>query len=152
MDAARGGAGPVTFFMTVYRKAMVLLLLLSVLGVCFAILLPHWLVPHGRVTCAGQPVIGAGVYRSRRGDLFVYAPSMSLQVAMVSPKTRVLGRCNPAFTPLFGLLFSRDRAPDVQCTSMWKGGGSNDADPPHIVSDAYAEFPWGSCSNLRIDY
>jgi hypothetical protein len=35
---------------------------------------------------------------------------------------------------------------------MWKGGGSNDVEPPHIVTDTYAEFPWGSCPKLRIDY
>jgi hypothetical protein len=93
------------------------------------------------------------VYRSQGGDVFVYAPSLDIQPAVVSPKTRGLGRCNaPAFTAVFGFLFSREAEPSVQCTSMWKGGDSNDVEPPHIVTEAYAEFPWGSCPKLRIDY
>jgi hypothetical protein len=110
-------------------------------------------MPHGHVTCSGRAVVGASVYRSQRGDVFLYAPNVDIQLAVVSPKSRDLGRCNtPAFTPVFGLLFSREAEPSVQCTSMWKGGGSNDVEPPHIVTETYAEFPWGSCPKLRIDY
>jgi|SRR5579864_3529241 len=132
--------------------ALVLLLLVAVTG-CLISSRPHWLRPHGRVTCDGQAVFGTNVYRSLRGDIFVYATNVGDQVAIVSPKSRDLGRCNtPAFTPVFGLLFSREAEPSVQCTSMWKGGGSNDVEPPHIVTESYAEFPWGSCPKLRIDY
>jgi hypothetical protein len=140
--------------MTTRRKVGVfLLLLLAGCGACFVISRPHWLMPHGHATCAGQPVVGARVYRSQRGDVFVYAPSIDLQLAVVSPKSRGLGRCNaPGFTPVLGLLFSREAEPTVQCTLMWKGGGSNDVEPLHIVSEAYAEFPWGSCSTLRVDF
>jgi hypothetical protein len=93
------------------------------------------------------------VYRSQRGDVFLNALSLNLQPAVISPKSRDLGRCNaPAFTPVFGLLFSREAEPIVHCTSMWKGGGSNDTEPAHIVTETYAEFPWGSCPKLRIDY
>jgi hypothetical protein len=36
------------------------------------------------------------------------------RVAVISPKSRDLGRCNtPAFTPIFGLLFSREADPIV---------------------------------------
>lgn len=133
------------------------MVLLLVLLVAFAgsllISRPHWLMPHGRATCAGQPVVGATVYRSQQGDVFVYAPNLDIQLAVVSPKSRDLGRCNtPAFTPVFGLLFSREADPTVQCTSMWKGGGSTDVEPPHIVTDTHAEFPWGSCPRLRVEY
>ena len=80
----------------------------------------------------------------------MYAPSIDIQVAIISPKSRDLGRCNtPAFTPVFGLLFSREAEPSAQCTSMWKGGVNNDAEPSHIVTETYAEFPWGSCVKLR---
>src|SRR5215813_10288642 len=89
----------------------------------------HWLKPHGRVTCGGQPGVGAKVYRSQRGDLFVYAPNIDIQIAIVSPREKDLGRCNTtAFTPVLGYLFSREAEPDVQCTSMWKGGGSTDVE------------------------
>jgi hypothetical protein len=114
---------------------------------------PHWLTPHGHAACGGQALVEATVYRSERGDVFLYAPNVDTQVAVASPKSRDLGRCNTgAFTPVFGLLFSKDADPASQCTSMWKGGGSNDPDPPHIVTDTYAEFPWGSCGKLRLDY
>lgn len=114
---------------------------------------PHWLVPHGRASCDGRAVVGATVYRSQRGDLFLHAPNVDIQLAFVSPRSRDLGRCNaPAFTPVLGLLFSREWEPSVQCTSMWKGSGSNDIEPSHIVTETYAEFPWGSCPKLRIDY
>jgi hypothetical protein len=110
-------------------------------------------MPHGRATCVGQEVVGARVYRSQRGDVFLYAPNIDIQLAVVLPESRDLGRCNtPAFTPVFGLLFSREAEPSVQCTSMWKGGGSNDVEPPHMVTETYAEFPWGSCPKLRIDF
>jgi len=140
--------------MTARRKvAALLLLLFAAFSGCLVISRPHWLMPYGRASCAGQPVIGARVYRSQRGDVFVYAPSVNIQLAVVSPKSQDLGRCNtPAFTAVFGWLFSREAEPSVQCTSMWKGGGSNDVEPPHIVTEAYAEFPWGSCPKLRIDY
>jgi hypothetical protein len=140
--------------MTARRKSATLLLLL--LAVFCGYLISsrsHWLMPHGHATCSGQAVVGASVYRSQRGDVFLYAPNVDIQLAVVSPKSRDLGRCNtPAFTPVFGLLFSREAEPSVQCTSMWKGGGSNDLEPPHIVTETYAEFPWGSCHKLRNDY
>jgi hypothetical protein len=136
-----------------WKVANFLLLVLVFFGGCLIISRPHWLVPHGRATCAGQTIAGASVYRSQRGDLFLYAPNINGQLAVVSRASRDLGRCNtPAFTPVFGFLFSREAEPDVQCTSMWKGGGSNDSEPPHIVTDTYAEFPWGACPKLRIDY
>jgi hypothetical protein len=140
--------------MTVRVKIVAaLLLLLACFGGGLFISRPHWLMLHGRATCGGQPVVGARPYRSQRGDVFVYAPSLDIQLAVVSPKSRDLGRCNaPAFTPVFGLLFSREAEPSVQCTSMWKGGGSTDVEPQHIVTDTHAEFPWGSCPTLRIDY
>ncbi len=140
--------------MSARRKVAALLLsLLVVIAGCLIISRPHWLVPYGRATCAGQSLVGARVYRSQRGDVFVYAPSIDIQVAIISPKSRDLGRCNtPAFTPVFGLLFSREAEPSAQCTSMWKGGGNNDVEPSHIVTETYAEFPWGSCAKLRIDY
>src|ERR1700675_1695134 len=112
--------------MSARRKVAALLLsLLVVIAGCLIISRPHWLVPYGRATCAGQSLVGARVYRSQRGDVFVYAPSIDIQVAIISPKSRDLGRCNtPAFTPVFGLLFSREAEPSAQCTSMWKGGGN----------------------------
>src|SRR5437867_7757471 len=99
--------------MTARRKgAALFLLLLVVFGGCLIRSRRHWLTPHGRATCAGQAVVGAGVYRSQRGDVFLYAPKVDIQVAVASPKDRDLGRCNtPAFTPLFGLLFSREAEP-----------------------------------------
>jgi hypothetical protein len=92
--------------------------------------------------------VAARVWRSQRGDVFVYAPSIDIQVAIISPKRRD----TPAFTPVFGLLFSREAEPSAQCTSMWKGGGNKDVEPSHIVTETYAGFPWGSCAKLRIDY
>ena len=139
--------------MTAVRKVAVFLLLLVAFGGGLIISLPHWLVPHGHATCAGKPVVGARVYRSQSGDVFVYAPSVDVQLAVVWVKSRELGLCNtPAFTPVFGLLFSREAEPSVQCASMWKGGGSNDVEPAHIVTETYAEFPLGSCPKLRVDY
>ena len=140
--------------MTIRRKIVAfILILLAGFGGGFCISRPHWLMPHGRATCAGQPVVGATVYRSQRGDVFVYAPRLEVQPAVVSLQNRELGRCNaPALTPVFGLLFSREAEPSVQCTSMWKGGGSTDVEPQQIVTDTHAEFPWGSCPTLRIDY
>ena len=136
------------------RKIWILALLLFVaLSGSLVVSRPHWLVPQGRVTCAGQPVAGARAYRSQAGDVFVYAPHLDIQVVVVSLKNRDLGRCNtPAFTPVFGLLFSREADPIVQCTSLWKGGGSNEVEPPHTVTETYAEFPWGPCGKLRVDY
>lgn len=93
------------------------------------------------------------MFRSQGGDLFVYAPSLDLQVATVTPGSPDLGRCNAtAFTPAFGLLVYRGTKPGDQCTSMWKGGGSGDIEPPHVVTATYATFPWGSCPTLRVDY
>jgi hypothetical protein len=103
---------------------------------------PRWLKPHGRVSCGGQAVVGASAYVSQAGDVFVYSPSVDIQIAVVSPTDRQLGRCNPAFTPVFGYLFSREAEPSASCASMWKGGDSNDVQPPHIVTGTYAEFPW----------
>lgn len=78
---------------------------------------------------------------------------VDIQPAIISPESRELGRCNsPAFTRVWGLLFSREAEPAVQCTAMWKGRDSSEAEPPHIVTEAYAEFPWGSCPKLRVDY
>jgi|SRR5690349_8868655 hypothetical protein len=112
---------------------------------------PHWLTRHGRVTCDGHAISGATVYRSQQGEIFVYGAD--IQPAVISPQSQELGRCNaPAFTPVFGLLFSREADPTVQCTSMWKGAGSNDVIPSHVVTNDHAEFPWGSCPNLRVDY
>jgi hypothetical protein len=140
--------------MTSRRKVTVfLLLVLAAFGGFLISSRPHWLKPrHGRVTCAGHAVVEAKLYRSQRGDIFVYAPSVDGQLAVVSPQSQDLGRCNPAFTPLFGLLFTWEAEPSVLCTSMWKGAASNDVEPPHIVTEAYADFPWGSCPKLRIDY
>ena len=133
--------------------AIVPLLLFAILGGLVITSRPHWLLPHGRATCSGRALVNAGVYRSQDGDVFLYAPDVDLQLAVVSPKDGDLGRCNtPAFTPVFGLLFSREAEPSTQCTSMWKGGGSHDIEPPHVVGETYAEFPWGSCPKLRIDY
>ena len=137
------------------RQKRVAAVLMLVFAGLFLLLFsrPHWLLPHGRATCDGRPLAGATVYRSTRGDLFVHAPSLDLQIAMVSPRGHDLGRCNtPAFTSMFGLLFSRERDPEASCTSMWKGGDSHDPEPTHVVTDNYAEFPWGSCPNLRVEY
>ena len=110
-------------------------------------------MPHGRATCAGQAIVGAHVYRSQHGDVFLYAPNIDIQLAVVSREGRDVGRCDtPAFAPVLRMLFSREAQPIVQCTSMWKGGGSDDVEPAHIVTETYAEFPWGSCPKLRIDY
>ncbi len=97
---------------------------------------PHWLTRHGRATC---------------GEIFVYGAD--IQPAVISPQSQELGRCNAsAFTPVFGLLFSREADADAQCTSMWKGAGSDDVIPAHVVTRDHAEFPWGSCTKLRVDY
>ncbi len=138
--------------MTVKQKIRaVLLLLILCFGIGVVASWPHWLTPHGKATCGGQALPGALVYRSQRGDIFVLG--VDIQPAVISPESRQLGRCNsPAFTRVFGLLFSREAEPTVQCTAMWKGLGSREAEPPHIVTDTYAEFPWGSCPKLRIDY
>jgi hypothetical protein len=112
---------------------------------------PHWLTRHGRVTCDGHAISGATVYRSQQGEIFVYGAD--LQPAVISPQSQELGRCNAsAFTPVFGLLFSREADPDAECTSMWKGAGSDDVIPAHVVTRDHAEFPWGSCTKLRVDY
>jgi hypothetical protein len=132
-------------------RAVPLWLLIG-LGISLPGLRSHFLTRRGSVTCDGDPVIGGSVYRSERGDIFVYAPNLDLQLPVVSPKSQELGRCNPVFTPVLGLLFSREAEPSVQCTAMWKGGGSKDVVPPHLVTETHTEFPWGSCPKLRIDY
>ena len=112
---------------------------------------PHWLTRDGSATCNGHPIPGATVYRSSRGEIFVYG--VELQPAVILPHSHDLGQCNaPAFTPVFGLLFSHEAEPSVQCTSMWKGAGSGDVIHAHVVTGDHAEFPWGSCPKLRVDY
>lgn len=112
---------------------------------------PHWLTRHGTSSCGGRALPGVSVYRSQRGDIFVFGAD--IQPAIISPKSGDLGRCNASpFTAVFGLVFSREAEPDVQCTAMWKGGGSEDREPSHVVAPTYAEFPWGSCPKLRVDY
>jgi len=113
---------------------------------------PHWLTPHGSASCDGRIVPGVSVYSSQRDDVFVFGAD--IQPAVILPESGVLGRCNAglAFTRIFGFVFSREAQPYIQCTSMWKGGGSEDRIPPHIVTSTYAEFPWGSCPKLRVDY
>jgi hypothetical protein len=140
--------------MTARSKVVVLLLLLlAAFGGFLISSRSHWLIPrHGRVTCGGQALVGAKLYRSQRGDIFVYTPGDYVQFAVVSPKFRDLGHCGPNFTRVFGLLWSHEAEPSALCTSMWKGGGSSDVEPQHIVTETYAEFPWGSCTKLRIDY
>jgi len=67
-----------------------------------------------RAICGGHPVSGARVYRSQRGDVFVYAPGVDIAPGIISLKRRDLGRCNTqAFTQVFGLLFSREAEPSV---------------------------------------
>jgi hypothetical protein len=128
--------------------ALFLLLLLAFVLVSSR---PHWLTRHGRVTCDGHAISGATVYRSQHGEIFVYGAD--IQPAVISPQPQELGRCNaPTFTPVFGLLFSREANPAAQCTSMWKGAGSDDVIPAHVVTIDHAEFPWGSCTKLRVDY
>ena len=112
---------------------------------------PHWLTQHGRATCNGYELPGAKVYRSQHGEIFLFG--VDIQPAVILPQSQELGRCNePAFTPLFGLFFSREADPSIQCTAMWKGAGSEDAIPEHVVTADHAEFPWGSCPKLRVDY
>src|SRR5215469_5321156 len=111
---------------------------------------PHWLTRHGRATCDGHPIPGTTVYRSQRGEIFVVGAD--IQPAVISPHSQELGRCNaPAFTPVFGFLFSRQADPAVQCTSMWKGA-ADDVIPAHAVTSSHAEFPWGSCPKMRVDF
>jgi hypothetical protein len=132
-----------------FRLIPVLLLLVLAVGLVSS--RPHWLPRHGSVSCNGSTVPSASVYRSQRGDIFVYGAD--IQAVIISPLDGQLGRCNAsAFTPIFGLLFSREAEPDTQCTSMWKGAGSEDREPAHTVTAKYAEFPWGSCAKLRVDY
>lgn len=132
------------------RLALSLLLLMTV-GIGAVSIPPRRLMRHGSVTCDGLPIPNASVYRSRRGDIFIFGAD--IQPAIISPQDGQLGRCNPgAFVRVFGSVFSRDAEPDAECTSMWKGGGSENREPPHIVNRTHAEFPWGSCSKLRSDY
>jgi hypothetical protein len=128
------------------------LLVLAGLVIALFDLRAHWLTPHGSVSCDGRAVAGASAYRSQSGDVFVFGAD--IQPAIISPKNGDLGRCNGgrAFTRIFGLVFSREAEPSMQCTSMWKGAGSEDRIPPHIVATTYAEFPWASCPMLRVEY
>ena len=136
--------------MTTWHKLGVLLALM-VLAFALISSRPHWLTRHGRATCNGHEIPGAAVYRSERGEIFVYGAEM--QPAIIAPNSHELGRCNaPAFTPVLGLLFSREADPSLQCTAMWKGADSRDVTPPHVITGDHAEFPWGSCPNLRVDY
>ena len=113
----------------------------------------HWLRAHGRVICKGQPVRGATLYRSAQGDVFLDWPNNNEGIAAVSVEHSILLRCNsPAFKHVFGMLLSREAVASSQCTTMWKGAGTGDVIPPVTVTPTYAEFPWGSCSNLRLEY
>ncbi len=134
---------------TRYKYGALCLLLLFVFAIINS--RPHWLTRHGRATCDGHPIPRTTVYRSQQGEIFVYGADM--QPAVISPRSQELGRCNgPAFTPVFGLLFSREADPTAQCTSMWKGGGSHDVIPAYVVTSDHAEFPWGSCPRMRVDF
>lgn len=115
---------------------------------------PHWLTPHGHVTCDGAPVNDARLFRSVQGDIFLDWPAKHDEgMPAVFRRPPELLRCNtPAFHHVFGLLLSREAVPSSQCAPMWKGAGSVDVIPPHIVTDRYAQFPWASCSNLRLEY
>lgn len=134
---------------TGYKFGALFLLLFLVLAAVLS--RPHWLTKHGHATCNGLEIPGAAVYRSERGEIFVFGTDV--QPAVIAPQSNELGRCNaPAFTRVFGLVFSREADPSVQCTAMWKGGGSQDKIPAHLVTADHAEFPWGSCTNMRVDY
>jgi hypothetical protein len=115
---------------------------------------PHWLTPHGRATCDGQPMDGAKVFRSLQGDIFLDWPAQGDEGMPAVVKTEpILLRCNrPAFHRVFGLLLSREAVPSSQCAPMWKGAGAEDVVPPHTVTDTYAQFPWASCTNLKLEY
>jgi hypothetical protein len=135
-------------------RRVVLLGFLMVVGCAFLMLSrPHWLTPHGRATCDGQP-IDATVYRSVQGDIFLDWPAKRDEgMPAVFKGEPILLRCNtPAFHHVFGLLLSREAVPNSQCAPMWKGAGSGEVIPPHTVTDTYAQFPWASCSNLRLEY
>ena len=113
---------------------------------------PHWLTPHGRATCAGQPLIDATVFRSAQGDIFLDWRNNEDGMAAVFTKEHILLRCNvPAFHHVLGLLLSREAVPSSQCAPAWKGG-SDDETPSNVVTDKYAEFPWASCPKIRLDY
>jgi hypothetical protein len=135
-------------------KPLFIVLLLVIGGAWLISPRSHWLMSHGRATCDGQPVIGATVYRSVQGDIFLDWPNYKNEgMPAVSAEERILLRCNsPAFKHVFGLLWSREAVPSSQCGLMWKGAGTGDVIPPHIVTETYAQFPWGSCSNLKVDY
>ena len=115
---------------------------------------PHWLKPHGRATCDGHPMNDATVYRSVQGDIFLDWPAKRNEgMPAVFKREPILLLCNaPAFHHVFGFLLSREAVPSSQCAPMWKGAGSEDVIPPHTVTDTYAQFPWASCSNLRLEY
>ena len=108
---------------------------------------------HGSVSCNGKLLEDATLYRSRHGDVFALMQGGSEGVPAVLASERLLLTCNaPAFTPVFGILFSREAEPSNQCALMWKGGGSQDVVPQHTVTDSYAEFPWGNCATVRFNY
>jgi len=141
--------------MFVSRKRLIIRIGLVLVLACLW-LIPsrsRWLRAHGRVTCEGQPVRGATLYRSVQGDVFLDWPNNNEGMPAVSVQDHILLRCNsPAFTHVFGMLVSREAMASSQCTTMWKGAGSGDVIPPHTVTPTYAEFPWGSCRNLRLEY
>ena len=136
------------------KRLIIRILLLFVLICIWLIPSPsHWLRAHGRVICDGQPVHGATLYRSVQGDVFLDWPNNTDGMPAVSVQDRTLLRCNsPAFKHVFGMLVSREAVASSQCTTMWKGAGRGDVIPPHTVTANYAEFPWGSCPNLRLEY
>jgi len=112
----------------------------------------HWLVPHGKITCQGKSVDGAKLYRSHRGDVFAFQRDGREGTAGVLLSEHLLMRCNtPAFTHVFGLVFSREAEPSSQCGDMWKGGTPDEV-PYHVVTDTFAEFPWDTCEKLRLEY
>lgn len=138
-----------------HKRLIIRIGLIVVLG--YILLVPsrsHWLTPHGRATCDGRPLNDATVYRSAQGDIFLDWPTKGNEgMPAVFKREPILLRCNtPAFHHVLGLLLSREAVPSSQCAPMWKGAGSEDVIPPHTVTDTYAQFPWASCSNLRLEY
>jgi hypothetical protein len=105
--------------MTARRKvATLLLLLLAAVGWCIVISRPRWLMPYGRDLCRPTCDRGKGVPLVR-GDVFVCAPSVDIQLAVVSPKSQVLGRCkHPSIHSCIRVAVHREAEPSVQCTSM----------------------------------
>jgi hypothetical protein len=129
---------------------MALLLLVTVVVVSPSAGRSHWLLPHGRIACDGKAMKGATLYRSRQGDVFAWMPNSNGGTPAVSLSYHWLLRCNTnAFTRIVGLLYSREADASSECAEMWKGAGSGDRIPPHVVTDSYAEFPWHNCATQR---